>query len=198
MFKKVIFMFCFIILICSVSVSCSYTDKKNKNVSQIFKSQKLNQEDEVSYTSMTKDELEEAMTKQPIKILRTEHYVSSILNSKGVPQNYLTSVIQNNSGVRIKDVVIGFVAWDDKNLPIKIKSDDMFYIPSYLTKVNYNDINLEDGYSYGQNIGAAVENNEIVNLKSIVISYTDYDGNTWKNDLMKEFENLYLNKKFVE
>ena len=42
------------------------------------------------------------------------------------------------------------------------------------------------------------ENNNISKFKAIVVSYTDFDGNTWNNPLLSDFKELYADKKLVE
>ena len=83
-------------------------------------------------------------------------------------------------------------------LPVKIQSQYDFTDGEYFKKVNYSDVNLVNGASYGENGGLSIGNDNIAKFKAIVVSYTDFDGNTWDNPLLEEFKKLYEDKKLAE
>ncbi|BAK81150.1 hypothetical protein RATSFB_0588 [Candidatus Arthromitus sp. SFB-rat-Yit] len=144
---------------------------------------------------MTSAELDEALNNQPVKIIKTE-YISQ--DKKFLQPDLLSAVFQNDSGTDIKNAVLGFVAWDANNFPVKIKSKYDFTDGEYFKRVNCNDVNLVNGTSYGENSGLSIDNDNIAKFKPIVISYTDFDGNTWENPLLEEFKKMYVDKKLVE
>ena len=95
----------------------------------------------------------------------------------------LQAVIKNASGTDIKNAVVAFVAWDKNDFPVKIEGQYSFGGGSYVTKCNYSDINLIDGASYGTDSGMPLDSDtdNIATFKAIVVSYDDFDGNTWNN-----------------
>lgn len=104
-----------------------------------------------------------------------------------------------NSGTDIKSCVIAFAAWDSNNLPVKILGQ-YDYEGSYVQKVNYDAINLVDGDTYGENSGLALDEdcNSIVTIKAVVVSYEDFDGNTWNNPYYDTWVYTYSEKRFAE
>lgn len=147
---------------------------------------------------MTATELEEALNSQPMKVISTEYVVQSD-EYKALYPDMLSSVIQNNSGTDVKNAVVGLVAWDSNNFPVKIKGKFDYNGGSYFTKVDCGDVNMVDGATFGEGMGMEIlDDNKIAKFKAIVVSYTDFDGNTWNNPLLEDFKELYEDKKLVE
>ena len=146
-------------------------------------------------SSVTADELESNLSEQPVVVIKTEYVVQN-QQYKTIYPDMLQAVIQNNTEEDIKDAVIAFVAWDSNNLPVKIVGQFDFDDGSYVKKVNYTDINLAGGNTYGEKSGYSLnEHCEIENFKAIVVSYETFEGETWENPYFDDFRSLYEGKK---
>lgn len=209
MLKKFLSIAFSIALVFVVGVSCSSNKNNNQSSDNNVveapkteeteqKTEETEQKEESSEPTMTVQELNEAMKSQPLKVINTRYYPTDTPNLKRVYPDIIASTIQNNSGTVIKDAVIGFVAWDEDNKPVKLKGTDARSFPKYYIEVDYDNINLEDGATYGEDVGAAVDNDNIAKARSIVVYYIDSEGNKWENPLLKEFKKLYSGKELVE
>lgn len=199
MLRKILLSICVITSVGIATVSCATNNNKNSTstVSTVQNDTTQVQEEpkKEEKKEMTSAELDEALNNQPVKIIKTE-YISQ--DKKFLQPDLLSAVFQNDSGTDIKNAVLGFVAWDANNFPVKIKSEYDFTDGEYFKRVNCNDVNLVNGTSYGENSGLSIGNDNIAKFKPIVISYTDFDGNTWENPLLEEFKKMYVDKKLVE
>ena len=156
------------------------------------KENSLNEEDK---SEMTAVELEEYLTSQPLTVIRTEYLVQSE-EYKSLYPDMLQAVIKNNTNEDIKDAVVAFAAWDENNLPVKIEGQFDFGDSSYIKRVNYSDINLIAGATFGENSGLSLaENCDIKTFKAIVVSYETFNGETWENPYYDDFCILYEGKK---
>lgn len=151
---------------------------------------------------LTADELAEETEAQPLYVSDTEYIDSSDLRYSSY--SMLQAVLYNNSDVPIKSVVIAFVAWDQNGLPIRIEKYSSSSSASYFSKVNYAAINLMPGETYtGKDgdtySGMQIDGNlDISHLKAIVVSYEDFDGNSWDNPLILDFKHLYEEKRLLD
>lgn len=151
--------------------------------------------DKKAESSVTAEELESNLSEQPVVVIKTEYVVQN-QQYKTIYPDMLQAVIQNNTEEDIKDAVIAFVAWDSNNLPVKIVGQFDFDDGSYVKKVNYTDINLAGGNTYGEKSGYSLnEHCEIENFKAIVVSYETFEGETWENPYFDDFRSLYEGKK---
>ncbi|MCD4713394.1 MAG: DUF5780 domain-containing protein [Clostridiales bacterium] len=92
----------------------------------------------------------------------------------------------------IENGVVAFVAWDDNKLPMKIKGRINFTEGAYVKLVNYNDINLVPGKTYGHDSGFELEENHIIKtFKAIVVSYKSFNGVIWDNLLFEDWKSVY-------
>ena len=199
MLRKLLIMMFVIIGIGVVTVSCSTSSNKsdtsNVNTVQSNTNEVKEEDKKEEKKEMSPSELETALNNQPVKITRTE-YISQ--EDQFLRPDLLSAVFQNDSGVDIKNAVLGYVAWDSNNLPVKIQSQYDFTDGEYFKKVNYSDVNLVNGASYGENGGLSIGNDNIARFKAIVVSYTDFYGNTCDKPLLEEFKKLYEDKKLAE
>lgn len=201
MFKKLVSMMFSMALIIVISVSCSSNSAdNNQNHNNVVNTS--NQQKEISKQETKKDmtsaELDEALKNQPVSIVKTEYRQSEKPELKALYSDILLASFQNNSGVDIKDVVLGFVAWDVNNLPVRIKDKFDFTDGEYFKQVNFDGINLINGEIHNGEPGLDISNENIAKFKVIVISYADFDGNTWNNPLLGEFKKLYVDKRLTE
>lgn len=153
-------------------------------------------------TYLTADELAEETIKQPLYVKETKYLDSNTFSYSS--SSMLQAVLYNNSNVPIKSAVVAFSAWDKNNLPIKIKGYISISDDSYFSKINYSSINLMPGETYkgkdgGTYYGMQVDKDiQVSLLKAIVISYEDFDGNTWDNPLVLDFKQLYEEKRLLD
>lgn len=143
-------------------------------------------------------EFDELLAEQPISVISTE-YVVQDENYKSLYPDMLSTVIRNNTDADIKDAVLAIVAWDSNNLPVKIEGQMSFTGGEYFNKVNYGDINLAAGGTFGEESGLSLsENCQISTFKSIVLSFTTFDGDTWENPYADSFQEAYEGKKYSD
>lgn len=140
-------------------------------------------------------ELESNLSTQPVTIIKTD-YVVQDEQFKSLYPDMLQAVLQNNTADDIKNAVVAFVAWDSNNLPVKIEGQFDFGGGSYVKEVNYADINLAAGDTFGESSGYSLGKNcEIKTFKAIVVSYETFDGDTWDNPYYEDFCSLYEGQK---
>ena len=124
---------------------------------------------EPEYEELTVTEFETLLSELPVVITSTR-YVVQDEKYKSLYPDMLQAVIQNNTTADIKNAVIAFVAWDENNLPVKIKGSIDFSGGAYIKQVNYGDINLAAGKSYGNSSGFSVDEEcGIKQFKAIII-----------------------------
>lgn len=142
------------------------------------------------------EEFEALLAEQPLSIISTEYVVQDD-NYKALYPDMLQAVLQNNTTSDIKNAVVAFVAWDSNNLPVKIKGKRSFDDGAYIQQVNYADINLVAGATYGEEQGYQIDENcGIASFKAIVVSFETFDGETWENPYYSAFCTLYEGQKF--
>lgn len=143
-------------------------------------------------------ELEANLATQPLAVISTQYVVQDD-QYKALYPDMLQAVIQNNSQADIKNAVIAFVAWDSNALPVKIEGQYDISGGSYVKEVNYSDINLIGGATYGENSGYSLnENNTISTFKAIAVSYETFDGETWRNPYYDDFLQLYEGQRLSQ
>lgn len=191
--KKVFILAVGVLLVCGLAGCTSASNPGNgEEISQQAVSETVKTE---TGKEPSPEELEQLLLQQPVVVTSTEYKVQDE-EYKNLYPDMLSAVFQNNTTVDIKNAVVVFAAWDANNLPVKIKGKLSFKEGSYLPSVNYSDINLVPGASYGDKSGYEIdEDNGIVTIKAIVKSYEDFEGNKWENPCYKDFAALYEGKK---
>lgn len=165
---------------------------------KITTNEELNDRIENNKPFLTVQELEQEIKKQP---LYAENAIYQDASKFYGSSSILQAVIYNNSNVSIKNVEVGFVAWDKNKLPVLIKGWASSSNGKYFSSLTYDAINLLPQKRYnginGDNYyGLRVDEDlDITYLKAIVVSYEDFDGSIWTNPLLLDFKNLYENKK---
>ncbi len=143
--------------------------------------------------TMTAAKLNRLLAEQPVAVINT-NYIVQDANYKAIYPDLLSATILNQSGVDIKNATIAFAAWDANNYPIKLKSR---ITESYVMQCVFSDVNLVNGGTYGENSGmqlSALMTASVATFKAVVVSYDDFNGNTWKNPYYQDWLNLYMNK----
>lgn len=140
---------------------------------------------------LTAEELETQLSEQELKITSTKYSVQDE-QYKSLYPDMMQVILQNDTPYDIKNAVIAFVAWDKNNLPVKIKGSIDFSDGSYIKQVNYTDINLIPGGTFGDSYGFEVDAScGIESFKAIVVSYEAFTGEKWDNPLFKDWCKLY-------
>lgn len=172
-----------------IDISNNNETSTNNNESEIENTVEKNEERQ--YTS---ESLEDEISKQPVIVYSTDYLVQDE-SYKCLYPDILIANIKNNSGKDIKNVTIAFVAWDSNNFPIKI--DPKYGRTSYLQLVDFDDVNLVNGQTYDDNgLGLSCTSDTNINsFKAIVVDYSDFSGNKWKNPLYEDWKKLYENKQ---
>ncbi len=142
------------------------------------------------------EDLEAALAAQPVRVTSAEHVVQA--HNLLFP-DMLQAILQNDTQDDIRDAVVAFAAWDEHGLPVKIKGEFDFSDGNYVKKVDYDDINLAAGTSFGENQGFSLDGNcKIKTVRAILVSYCTFDGKSWNNPHFKTFIDLYKGKKLKE
>lgn len=148
-----------------------------------------------SRAAVSAEQLEAELAEQPVVIIRTEYVVQSE-DLKALYPDMLQAVIQNNSEDDVKSIVVAFAAWDENNLPVKIRGQYDFTGGKYVRKVEFDEANLVPGGVCGEDEGYCLEEESgIQTFKAIVVSYETFDGRKWFNPCYDDFYELYAGKK---
>lgn len=210
-------------------------DKNTKNDEQETPSANIDTTAEVTTAEPTTAEpttetttsiaqLNQLINSQPVYVQDTKYIDRSSLRAeeayfKKYYCDYISPIIKNNSGKDIKDIKIGYAAWDANNLPLKvegyydcsnIETNDEFISTNTLHSVNipiggtykYTFKDGKDSIFYGDDdCPFLIDHNStttIAKCKAFVISYIDFDGNTWENPYYDEWRAAYEGKKLSE
>ncbi len=141
------------------------------------------------------DEVLSQIEAQAVKVIGTEYLIQDA-TYKSLYPDMLSATIQNGSESDIRNAVIAFVAWDENNLPVKIKGDIDLSTGDYVKLVSYNDINLVPGKTYGESSGFSLSTTcSVETFKAIVVSYEPFEGEMWENPLFDKWKTHYGGQK---
>lgn len=147
---------------------------------------------------MSEGEFDELLAGLPVSVVKTE-YVVQDEQYKTLYPDMLSTVIMNNTDSDIKDAVLAIVAWDSNSLPVKLVGNIDFSGGEYFKKVNYSDINLAGGSTFGETSGFSIDEAcKVASFKSIVLSFETFDGDKWENPYVDSFRDAYEGKKYSE
>ncbi len=164
----------------------------------IYRVEEVEEDPPVKSTTMATGEFESLLSKLPLTVDSTTYHVQDD-RYKALYPDMLQAVIKNNSSLDIKNAIVAFVAWDENNLPVKIVGSIDFSDGAYVRKVNYSDINLVPGDTYGENSGFEIDEScGIKSFKAIVVSYEAFNGEEWNNPYYDEWLDLYEGAKYAE
>lgn len=149
-------------------------------------------------TTLTVGEFEELLAAQPVYISDTEYLEGDSRYSSLYP-DLLSAILVNSTDVDIKDAQVAFVAWDENHLPIKLKGNMDFNDAAYIKKINYSDINLAPGMSFGEKQGMTLDSGlNVDTFHAIVMSFETFEGDRWENPYYDAFKKLYEGQKYDE
>ena len=106
----------------------------------------------VEDNSISEEKLMSLIGEQEVRVISTKYIVQDE-NYKTLYPDVLQAVLANNTAFDIKNAVVAFVAWDNNNLPVKIKGSIDFSDGAYIRKVNYSDINMVPNSTFGDKSG---------------------------------------------
>ncbi len=146
--------------------------------------------------NLTGSELEAKQAEQPVYVVSADYLVQSD-EYKSLYPDQLNAVIKNNSGKEVKNVIVAFAAWDKNSLPVKIEGQIDFNGGEYIKEVDFGDVNMVDGSTFGEDMGMNLSEacDNIKTVKALVKEYTDFDGNKWENPYYDSWKSIYENKK---
>lgn len=178
-------------------VSANATDSSENNMNSESSGETLSSVTTAApQVVMTSEELDALLLEQPMYVESTNYVVQSD-EYKTLYPDMLQAMIKNNSGTDVKNAVVAFVAWDNNGFPIKIFSSGVDLHGAYIKVVNYGDVNMTNGSSFGSDSGFSIDADkcDIATFKAIVVSYDDFDGNTWNNPYYDTWVGMYSDKK---
>lgn len=119
------------------------------------------------------------ITNKPVE---SEVIISQIQISESLWGNTtVTLTVDNLSDSAIKDVDIGFMAWDKNQLPVIVSEEFDYYSETYCLEGVCNAINIEPRGRKPTSIEIVSNPETIHYVLPFIISYTSYDGSDWKN-----------------
>ena len=143
-------------------------------------------------------EFDELLAGLPVSVVNTEYVVQDD-QYKSLYPDLLSTVIQNHTDEDIKDAVLAIVAWDSNKLPVKLVGNMDFQGGEYFKKVNYRDINLVGGGTFGEDSGFSVDEScKVDSFKTIILSFETFDGDKLKNPYEDSFRQAYEGKKYTD
>ncbi len=149
-------------------------------------------------TTMTRAQFNELLSDLPVSIIDTKYTVQDN-EYKSLYPDLLKAILKNNTNSDIKDAVIAFVAWDKNNLPVKIKGSSSYSDGEYIVPVDYDDINLIPGDTYGESSGFGIDEKCIIDkFEAICVSFETFYGQKWSNPYYDEWCTLYEGVKLTE
>lgn len=147
--------------------------------------------------NVTEEDIQKQVEKQELRVISTEYIVQDE-RYKALYPDMLSAVIKNNTDLDIKNAVVSFVAWDNNNLPVKIKGSIDFSDGAYVINCKFSDINLVPGDTFGEKAGMKIDETcKIATFKAIVKSYEAFDGTTWENPVFEDWCTLYAGEKLA-
>lgn len=153
---------------------------------------------EAKGTEMNRVDFEALLSQLPVAVVSTK-YVVQDKEYKSIYPDMLQTIILNQTEEDIKDAVVAIVAWDENKLPVKLKGNIDFSDGSYVKEVEYSDINLIGGATFGEDSGFGIDQAiQVTSFKAIPVRMTNFDGDTWENPYFDEWKQLYEGKKYSE
>lgn len=168
------------------------SSKKNDSLKESDDKINLKKEDSKTLDIMA---LKENALDFPLEIIDYDILVQDEEFKSLYPDLYRV-IVKNNSEVDIKEYEVALLGWDDNDLPVKIKGDIDFSDGTYVQKLIASDVNLIPGATYGEDSGMGLDKNiSLKTLQPVIISFTDFEDNTIKNENAEPFIKAIEGKK---
>lgn len=102
----------------------------------------------------------------------------------------VTLTADNLSDSAIKDVRIGFAAWNEYKLPITLEGAYIYDSDTYFFQGDYNGINIVENGSGEIDFTLWNRVDELIYVLPVIVSYENYDGKIWQNPDLKELQSM--------
>lgn len=140
-------------------------------------------------------EKEKAQANQ-LLIVDSSNIIVQSTEWKALYPDMLQAFVTNKSDRTVKNMNIGFLAYDSNGYPLKIKGQYSFNDANYEFLGNADNINLVSKSQFGNNVGWNLdESHGISTVKACVKSATFYDGTTWDNPYYQYWLKEYKEKQ---
>lgn len=115
---------------------------------------------------------------------------------KSLYPDMLQAFITNKSDKTVKDMNVGFLAYDSNGYPLKIKTQFNFSGGNFEFTGNADNINLVSGAQFGSGVGWSLDTQHgITIVMACVKDATFYDGTTWNNPYYQYWLKDYKEKQ---
>lgn len=141
--------------------------------------------------TLTASQFDSLLRAQPLAVT-SANYVVQDITYKALYPDMLQAKVQNNSQGEITRLSVAFAAWDADGQPVAIAGRRDSVFPAYLRVVDYVDISVAPGGTFGEGYGYPVaEGRGIVSVKAVAVSYETSSGETWVNPYAPQWATLY-------
>lgn len=115
---------------------------------------------------------------------------------KALYPDMLQAFVTNKSDKTVKNMNVGFLAYDSNGYPLKIKTQFSYSGGNFEFTGNADNINLVSGAQFGASVGWKLdEKHGISTIKACVKDATFYDGTTWNNPYYQYWIEQYKEKQ---
>ncbi|MVX64621.1 zinc-ribbon domain-containing protein [Clostridium chromiireducens] len=115
---------------------------------------------------------------------------------KALYPDMLQAFVTNKSDKTVKNMNVGFLAYDSNGYPLKIKTQFSYSGGNFEFTGNADNINLVSGAQFGAGVGWKLdEKHGISTIKACVKDATFYDGTTWNNPYYQYWIEQYKEKQ---
>lgn len=115
---------------------------------------------------------------------------------KALYPDMLQAFVTNKSDKTVKNMNVGFLAYDSNGYPLKIKTQFSYSGGNFEFTGNADNINLVSGSQFGAGVGWKLdEKHGISTIKACVKDATFYDGTTWNNPYYQYWIEQYKEKQ---
>ncbi len=135
---------------------------------------------------MTKDELAQELSKQPL-------VVTDCALGQWEQGDLLCATVKNNGETTIKSMLLAYAAFDAEGNPVCITWSDGEKAETNVVRLRMKDLALVSGGEYGSSkgVGLHADSDKVASFLAIPYYYEDIDGNTWENPLYEIWLDLY-------
>ena len=180
----------------------SNTSSQNEsNDSQVVAGTTIKKEEPVDIKDNKEEkniaELKKDALSFPLQIVSTDILKQTDDSSeKNLYPDLYSVQLKNTTTADIKEYTVAILAWDENDLPVKIKGKISFSDGSYIVRVGTDDANLVPDATTKKDSGFELHKSmKLKTLQAIVLDYTDFDGNVVENDKADAYLDAIEGKK---
>ena len=149
----------------------------------LAKKEVYTKQNEEKIAAERKVKMEQLVTQQEVNVIGA-NIISGWLNDE-----MAEVVVQNNSDKVVKKYIVGYMAFDKDNYPIKVGWLNEDYL-----KEGVAEANIQPGQSYGKGRGWDLDNPAAVKIIASVKEVEYYDGTTWESEYYNYWVEEYKEK----